>query len=114
MDKFSRTTELDTAGVLNAIEEDTPKKSRRNNIIALVVCFFVAIFIWAFVVSIDTELYEKKYENVDDRIQEKMYKLIYNKLKENDRRLFGEFYWIRTNYIILKRNTLYQLSQTRF
>lgn len=64
MDKFSRTTELDTAGVLNAIEEDTPKKSRRNNIIALVVCFFVAIFIWAFVVSIDTELYEKKYENV--------------------------------------------------
>jgi hypothetical protein len=30
MDKFSRTTELDTAGVLNAIEEDTPKKSRRN------------------------------------------------------------------------------------
>lgn len=65
MDKFSRTTELDTAGVLNAIEEDTPKKSRRNNIIALVVCFFVAIFIWAFVVSIDTELYEKKYENVE-------------------------------------------------
>ena len=65
MDKFSRTTELDTAGVLNAIEEDTPKKSRRNNIIALVVCFFVAIFIWAFVISIDTELYEKKYENVE-------------------------------------------------
>ena len=65
MDKFSRTTELDTAGVLNAIEEDTPRKSRRNNIIALVVCFFVAIFIWAFVISIDTELYEKKYENVE-------------------------------------------------
>ena len=65
MDKFSRTTELDTAGVLNAIEEDTTKKSRRNNIIALVVCFFVAIFIWAYVVSIDTELYEKKYENVE-------------------------------------------------
>ena len=65
MDKFSRTTELDTAGVLNAIEEDTPRKSRRNNIIALVVCFFVAIFIWAFVVSIDTELYEKKYENIE-------------------------------------------------
>ena len=65
MDKFSRTTELDTDGVLNAIEEDTPRKSRRNNIIALVVCFFVAIFIWAFVVSIDTELYEKKYENIE-------------------------------------------------
>ena len=29
MDKFSITTELDTAGVLNAIEEDTPKKCRR-------------------------------------------------------------------------------------
>ena len=29
------------------------------------VCFFVAIFIWAFVISIDTELYEKKYENVE-------------------------------------------------
>ena len=32
MDKFSRTTEIDTAGVLNAIEQDTPKKSRRGNI----------------------------------------------------------------------------------
>ena len=65
MDKFSRTTELDTAGVLNAIEEDTPKKSRRSYIVALVVCFFVAICIWAFVTSIDTKIYEKEYENVE-------------------------------------------------
>ena len=48
-----------------------PNESRRNNIIALVVCFFVAIFIWAFVISIDTELYEKKYENVEIYIIER-------------------------------------------
>jgi hypothetical protein len=75
MDKFSRTTELDTAGVLNAIEEDTPKKSRRNNIIALAVCFLVAICIWAFVISIDTELYEKRYENVEIIFENSDYKV---------------------------------------
>ena len=41
MDKFSRTTEIDTAGVLSAIEEETPKKSRKGNIIALIICVFL-------------------------------------------------------------------------
>ena len=65
MDKFSRTTELDTAGVLNAIEEDTPKKSRRGNIIALIVCLVVAVVIWGHVMNTDTTVYEKDYVDID-------------------------------------------------
>ena len=38
---------------------------------------------YSLLIEKNTVLYSKKYENVDDRIQEKMYKLIYNKLKEN-------------------------------
>ena len=64
MDKFSRTTEIDTAGVLNAIEEDTPKKSRRGNIIALAICILVAIFIWAYVMDTDPEIIEQEFKNV--------------------------------------------------
>ena len=64
MDKFSRTTEIDTAGVLNAIEQDTPKKSRRGNIIALVICIFVAIGIWAYVMYTDPAIHEKEFSNV--------------------------------------------------
>ena len=64
MDKFSRTTEIDTTGVLNAIEQDAPKKSRRGNIIALVVCVFAAIFIWLYVVDTDKEIIEMEYLNV--------------------------------------------------
>jgi len=64
MDKFSRTTEIDTAGVLNAIEQDTPKKSRRGNIIALIICIFVAVGIWAYVMYSDPEIHEKELSNV--------------------------------------------------
>ena len=64
MDKFSRTTEIDTAGVLSAIEEDTPKKSRKGNIIALIICIVVAIIIWAYVVETDTELHEKTFTDI--------------------------------------------------
>ena len=64
MDKFSRTTEIDTAGVLNAIEQDTPKKSRRGNIIALVICIFVAIGIWAYVMYTDPAIHEKEFSGV--------------------------------------------------
>ena len=65
MDKFSRTTEIDTAGVLSAIEEETPKKSRRGNIIALIICIFVAIFIWAYVVDTNTEIDSVHFSDVD-------------------------------------------------
>ena len=65
MDKFSRTTEIDTAGVLNAIEQDTPKKSRRGNIIALVICIFVAVGIWAYVMYTDPTEHEREYRDVD-------------------------------------------------
>lgn len=65
MDKFSRTTEIDTAGVLSAIEEETPKKSRRGNIIALIICVLVAIFIWAYVVDTNPEINEIDFSNVD-------------------------------------------------
>ncbi len=64
MDKFSRTTEIDTAGVLNAIEQDAPKKSRRGNIIALVVCVLTAICIWLYVMDTDTQIIEKEYLDV--------------------------------------------------
>ena len=64
MDKFSRTTEIDTAGVLNAIEQDTPKKSRRGNIIALIICIFVAVGIWAYVMYTDPTVHEKEYRDV--------------------------------------------------
>lgn len=64
MDKFSRTTEIDTAGVLNAIEQDTPKKSRRGNIIALIICIFVAVGIWAYVMYTDPEIHEKEFDDI--------------------------------------------------
>ncbi len=64
MDKFSRTTEIDTAGVLNAIEQDTPKKSRRGNIIALIICIIVAIGIWAYVMYTDPEIHEKEFNDI--------------------------------------------------
>ena len=64
MDKFSRTTEIDTTGVLNAIEQDAPKKSRRGNIIAFVLCVLAAIVIWLYVMDTDSEIIEKEFVEV--------------------------------------------------
>ena len=65
MDRFSKTTEIDTSEVAAAtMEEDTPQKSKVNNIIALVVCLLIAVVIWLFVMEKDTELMEKKFEGV--------------------------------------------------
>ena len=64
MDKFSRTTEIDTAGVLNAIEQDAPKKSRKGNIIALILCVLAAVCIWLYVMDTDTQIVEKVYVDV--------------------------------------------------
>ena len=76
MDKFSRTTEIDTAGVLNAIEQDTPKKSRKGNIIALVICIFVAIGIWAYVMYTDPEIHEKEFDNIQVTYEGDDYEII--------------------------------------
>ena len=64
MDKFSRTTEIDTTGVLNAIEQDAPKKSRTGNIIAFVLCVLAAIVIWLYVMDTDAEIIENEYLDV--------------------------------------------------
>ena len=76
MDKFSRTTEIDTAGVLSAIEEETPKKSRRGNIIALVICVLVAIFIWAYVVDTNPEITSIEFSNVEVAVQSDEYNVV--------------------------------------
>ena len=76
MDKFSRTTEIDTAGVLSAIEEETPKKSRRGNIIALVICVLVAIFIWAYVVDTNPEISSIEFSNVEVAVQSDEYNVV--------------------------------------
>ncbi|MBQ9744666.1 MAG: hypothetical protein IJW19_06025 [Clostridia bacterium] len=73
MDKFSRTTEIDTAGVLNAIEQDTPKKSRRGNIIALIICILAAIFIWAYVTDTDATIDEKEYRDINVSVESSQY-----------------------------------------
>ena len=76
MDKFSRTTEIDTAGVLSAIEEETPKKSRRGNIIALVICVIVAIFICAYVVDTNPEITSIEFSNVEVAVQSDEYNVV--------------------------------------
>jgi len=73
MDKFSRTTEIDTAGVLSAIEEETPKKSRRGNIIALVICILVAVFIWAYVVDTNPEIVDAQFSDVTVTFESEQY-----------------------------------------
>jgi hypothetical protein len=65
MDRFSKTTEIDTAEIAAAtMEDDTPKKSKASNIIALVICILIAILVWVFVMETDTSLVEKQYRDV--------------------------------------------------
>ena len=64
MDKFSRTTEIDPAGVLTAIEQDAPQTSRTGNIIAFVLCVLAAIVIWLYVMDTDAEIIENEYLDV--------------------------------------------------
>lgn len=56
MDRFSKTTEIDTAEIAAAaMEDDTPKKSKATIIIALVLCVLVSVVVWLFVMETDTE-----------------------------------------------------------
>lgn len=65
MDRFSRTTEIDTAEIAAAtMEDDTPKKSKVSSIIALVICILIAIIVWAFVMETDTNYIEKDFNGI--------------------------------------------------
>ena len=63
MDRFSKTTEIDLSEIA-PIEDGTPQKSRIGKIIALVVCLIIAVFIWLFVMEIDTDIHDKTIKNV--------------------------------------------------
>lgn len=65
MDRFSKTTEIDTAEITAAtMEDDTPKKSKVSNIIALILCILIAIVVWMFVMETDTNYIEKDFDDV--------------------------------------------------
>ncbi len=65
MDRFSKTTEIDTAEIAAAaMEDDTPKKSRISIIIALVSCILIAIIIWMTVMEADTNPFQREYDDV--------------------------------------------------
>ncbi|MBQ7412619.1 MAG: hypothetical protein IJW10_06940 [Clostridia bacterium] len=65
MDRFSKTTEIDTAEITAAtMEDDTPKKSKATNIIALVLCLLIAVIVWVFVMETDTNYIEKNYDDI--------------------------------------------------
>lgn len=65
MDRFSRTTEIDTAEIAAAtMEDDTPQKSKASVIIAIVVCLLVAVVIWLFVMETNTEIIQKEFNDI--------------------------------------------------
>lgn len=65
MDRFSRTTEIDTAEIAAAtMEDDTPKKSKITNIIVLVLCLLISVIIWLMVMETNTDIMEKEYNNI--------------------------------------------------
>ncbi|MBQ8738240.1 MAG: hypothetical protein IJZ04_01955 [Clostridia bacterium] len=65
MDRFSKTTDIDTAEVAAAsADSDTPKKSRVGSIIAFTVCIVLAIFIWLWVMETDTTVIQREFNDV--------------------------------------------------
>ena len=65
MDRFSKTTEIDTAEIAAAaMEDDAPKKSKLTTIIALIVCILLSVVIWVFVMEADTTTSKKKISDV--------------------------------------------------
>ena len=82
MDRFSKTTEIDISE-LAAIEDDTPKKSKIGNIIALILSIIIAIFIWLYVmetnvlteqINID-DIYVYSYSDVNIPIEKRPIKV---------------------------------------
>lgn len=65
MDRFSRTTEIDTAEITAAtMEDDTPKKSKITIIIALIICLLIAVVVWAFVMETDDTIIDKEFDEI--------------------------------------------------
>ena len=63
MDKFSKTTEIDISDAMG-IEDDTPKKSKKGKIIAVILSVLIAVCIWLYVMQTDTTLYERDYKDI--------------------------------------------------
>lgn len=63
MDKFSKTTEIDISDAMG-MEDDTPKKSIKWKVIAIIMSVIVAICIWLYVMQTDTALYDREYKNI--------------------------------------------------
>ena len=63
MDKFTKTTEIDISA-MTEMEDETPKKSNVGNVIAMVCCLILAIFIWLFVMEIDTSIQQREYKDI--------------------------------------------------
>lgn len=62
MDKFTKTTEIDTSD-LNLLEE-TPKKSKVGKVVALIISLLLAVAIWLYVVETDTTVVDKEYTGI--------------------------------------------------
>jgi hypothetical protein len=65
MDRFSRTIDTDTAEYAN-IEDSTPtKRGKLSKIIAIIVCFLLAVVMWLYVMEVNTENVEFTIDNVN-------------------------------------------------
>ncbi len=63
MDKFTKTTEIDISA-MTEMEDETPKKSNVGKVVAMIFCLILAIFIWLFVMEIDTSIQEREYKDI--------------------------------------------------
>lgn len=63
MDKFTKTTEIDISA-MTEMDDETPKKSNVGNIIAFICCLIFAIFIWLFVMEIDSTIHERAFDDI--------------------------------------------------
>lgn len=64
MDRFSKTIDTDTAEFAN-IEDSTPTKhSKISKIIAIIVCFLLAIVMWLYVMEVSTDVVEQTFTDV--------------------------------------------------
>ncbi|MBE6624266.1 MAG: hypothetical protein E7622_01335 [Ruminococcaceae bacterium] len=65
MDRFSKTTEIDTAEIAAAaMEDDTPQKSKVTLVIALISCILIAIVIWMGVMEADNDIFQRDFDDV--------------------------------------------------
>lgn len=60
MDKFTKTTDVDTSDA-DLLEEKAQKKSKIGRVIALVISLLLAVAIWVYVAETDATIVEKDY-----------------------------------------------------